>query len=325
VLMLVAFVYLYLQTGSFDLQGWMDVPLALQAQKFIFIAFLLAFAVKVPMWPVHTWLPDAHVEAPTGGSVILAAIMLKMGGYGFVRLSLPIVPDGSDYFSALMIGLSLIAVVYIGFVALMQKDMKKLIAYSSIAHMGFVTLGFFLLWHLAGTSGAVLGVQGGMVQMISHGLVSGAMFLCVGVLYDRVHSRQIADYGGVANTMPVFAAFFVLFAMANSGLPGTSGFVGEFMVIVASFKANFWIAFFAATTLVLGAAYTLWMIKRVVYGAVANENVAELVDLNRREFVVLGLLAVSVLALGLWPAPLVDMMNPTIEHLIDVIGQSKLG
>jgi NADH-quinone oxidoreductase subunit M len=220
VLMLVAFVYLYLQTGSFVLQGWMDVPLGLRAQQYIFIAFLLAFAVKVPMWPVHTWLPDAHVEAPTGGSVILAAIMLKMGGYGFIRLSLPIVPDGSQYFSAMMIGLSLIAVVYIGFVALMQKDMKKLIAYSSIAHMGFVTLGFFLFWHISGSSGAVIGMQGGMVQMISHGLISGAMFLCVGVLYDRVHSRQIADYGGVANTMPVFAAFFVLFAMANAGLPG---------------------------------------------------------------------------------------------------------
>jgi NADH-quinone oxidoreductase subunit M len=325
VLMLVAFVYLYLQTGSFALQGWMDVPLGLRAQQYIFIAFLLAFAVKVPMWPVHTWLPDAHVEAPTGGSVILAAIMLKMGGYGFIRLSLPIVPDGSQYFSAMMIGLSLIAVVYIGFVALMQKDMKKLIAYSSIAQLGFVTLGFFLFWHISGASGAVLGLQGGMVQMISPGLISGAMFLCVGVLYDRVHSRQIADYGGVANTMPVFAAFFVLLAMANAGLPGTSGFVGEFMVILASFKANFWIAFFAATTLVLGAAYTLWMIKRVVYGDVTNDNVAELSDLDRREFLVLGVLAVSVLIVGLWPAPLVDMMNPTIEQLIERIGLSKLG
>jgi len=325
VLMLVSFVYLYLQTGSFDLLGWMDAPVAMQAQKFIFIAFLLAFAVKVPMWPVHTWLPDAHVEAPTGGSVILAAIMLKMGGYGFVRLSLPIVPDASGYFSALMIGLSLVAVVYIGFVALMQKDMKKLIAYSSIAHMGFVTLGFFLLWHISGATGAVLGMQGGMVQMISHGLISGAMFLCVGVLYDRVHSRKIADYGGVANTMPAFAAFFVLFAMANAGLPGTSGFVGEFMVIMASFKANFWIAFFAATTLVLGAAYTLWMIKRVVYGEVANENVAELKDMNRREWLVLGILAVSVLVVGLWPAPLVEMMDPTIQTLIERIAQSKLG
>ncbi len=324
VLMLVTFIYLYRLTGSFDLFVFMDVPLGMTAQKLIFIAFLLAFAVKVPMWPVHTWLPDAHVEAPTGGSVILAAIMLKMGGYGFVRLSLPIVPDGSAYFSGLMIALSLIAIVYIGFVALMQQDMKKLIAYSSIAHMGYVTLGFFLLWWLQGDSGAVLGMSGGMVQMISHGLISGALFLCVGVLYDRVHSRQIADYGGVANTMPVFAALMVLFAMANAGLPGTSGFVGEFMVIIASFKANFWFAFFAATTLVLGAAYTLWMIKRVIYGDVANQNVAMLKDLNRREFIVLGVLAVSVLFVGLWPAPLVDMMNATIEQLIERIGQSKL-
>ena len=324
VLMLVTFIYLYRLTGSFDLFVFMDVPLGLTAQKLIFIAFLLAFAVKVPMWPVHTWLPDAHVEAPTGGSVILAAIMLKMGGYGFVRLSLPIVPDGSAYFSGLMIALSLIAIVYIGFVALTQQDMKKLIAYSSIAHMGFVTMGFFLLWWLQGDSGAVLGMAGGMVQMISHGLISGALFLCVGVLYDRVHSRQIADYGGVANTMPVFAALMVLFAMANAGLPGTSGFVGEFMVIIASFKANFWFAFFAATTLVLGAAYTLWMIKRVIYGDVANQNVAMLKDLNRREFIVLGVLAVSVLFVGLWPAPLVDMMNATIEQLIERIGQSKL-
>ncbi|MEM8683069.1 MAG: NADH-quinone oxidoreductase subunit M [Pseudomonadota bacterium] len=324
VLMLVAFVYLYGQAGSFDLLGWADTPLSLAAQKLIFLAFLLAFAVKVPMWPVHTWLPDAHVEAPTGGSVILAAIMLKMGGYGFIRLSLPIVPDGSEYFAALMIALSLIAVVYIGFVALMQQDMKKLIAYSSIAHMGFVTLGFFLLWFIDGDSGAVLGISGGMVQMVSHGLISGAMFLCVGVLYDRVHSRQIADYGGVANTMPVYAAFMVLFAMANAGLPGTSGFVGEFMVIIASFKANFWIAFFAATTLILGAAYTLWMVKRVIYGEVANDKVAALSDLNRREFLVLAILAVSVLLLGIWPAPLVDMMNATIEQLVLQLGQSKL-
>ena len=324
VLMLVAFVYLYNQTGSFDLFAWMDVQLSMTVQKLIFVAFLLAFAVKVPMWPVHTWLPDAHVEAPTGGSVILAAIMLKMGGYGFIRLSLPIVPDGSAYFSGMMIALSLIAVVYIGFVALMQKDMKKLIAYSSIAHMGFVTLGFFLLWHINGTSGAVLGITGGMVQMISHGLVSGAMFLCVGVLYDRVHSRQIADYGGVANTMPMYAAFAVLFAMANAGLPGTSGFVGEFMVIIASFKANFWFAFFAASTLILGAAYTLWMVKRVIYGEVANDNVAELSDLNRREFIVLGVLALAVLLVGLWPSPLVDMMSVTIEQLVEQLGQSKL-
>jgi NADH-quinone oxidoreductase subunit M len=276
------------------------------------------------MWPVHTWLPDAHVEAPTGGSVILAAIMLKMGGYGFVRLSLPMLPDGSEYFAGMMIGLSLIAVVYIGFVALMQKDMKKLIAYSSIAHMGFVTLGFFLLWSIDGDSGAELGMTGGMVQMISHGLVSGAMFLCVGVLYDRVHSRQIADYGGVANTMPKYAAFMVLFAMANAGLPGTSGFVGEFMVIIASFRANFWFAFFAATTLVLGAAYTLWMVKRVIYGDVANKNVAELTDLNGREFIVLGILAIAVLLVGLWPAPLIDMMSVTVADLLEHVAQSKL-
>ena len=324
VLMLVAFIYLYGQTGSFDLFGFMDVPLPLAAQKYIFIAFLIAFAVKVPMWPVHTWLPDAHVEAPTGGSVILAAIMLKMGGYGFIRLSLPIVPDGSEYFSGLMIALSLTAVVYIGFVALMQKDMKKLIAYSSIAHMGFVTLGFFLLWSIDGGTGTVLGITGGMVQMVSHGLISGAMFLCVGVLYDRVHSRQIADYGGVANTMPVYAAFMVLFAMANAGLPGTSGFVGEFMVIIASFKANFWFAFLAATTLILGAAYTLWMVKRVIYGEVANDNVAALTDLNGREFFVLGILALSVLLFGVWPSPLVDMMQNSIELLVERVGQTKL-
>jgi len=250
--------------------------------------------------------------------------MLKMGGYGFVRLSLPIVPDGSAYFSGLVIALSLIAIVYIGFVALMQKDMKKLIAYSSIAHMGFVTLGFFLFWSIDSGTGVGLGMSGGMVQMVSHGLISGAMFLCVGVLYDRVHSRQIADYGGVANTMPNFAAFMVFFAMANAGLPGTSGFVGEFMVIIASFKANFWYAFLAATTLVLGAAYTLWMIKRVVYGEVANDNVAALEDLNQREFIVLAVLAVAVLLIGLWPAPLVDMMNVTIEQLIQQIWQSKL-
>jgi NADH-quinone oxidoreductase subunit M len=324
VLMLVAFIYLYGQTGSFDLFKFMNAPLSMTAQKLIFIAFLLAFAVKVPMWPVHTWLPDAHVEAPTGGSVILAAIMLKMGGYGFLRLSLPIVPDGSAYFSGLIITLSLIAVVYIGFVALMQKDMKKLIAYSSIAHMGFVTLGFFLMWSITASSGAGLGMTGGMIQMVSHGLISGAMFLCVGVLYDRMHSRQIADYGGVANTMPKFAAFMVLFSMANAGLPGTSGFVGEFMVIIASFKANFWYAFLAASTLVLGAAYTLWMVKRVLYGEVANDKVAELQDLNQREFIVLSVLAIAVLLLGLWPAPLVDMMNVTIEQLIQQAGHSKL-
>ena len=324
VLMLVAFIYLYTKAGSFNFFSYTELPLSLLEQQLIFIAFLLAFAVKVPMWPVHTWLPDAHVEAPTGGSVILAAIMLKMGGYGFVRLSLPILPDGSMYFSGFMITLSLIAVVYIGFVALMQTDMKKLIAYSSIAHMGFVTLGFFLLWSIGDVSGAELGMTGGMVQMISHGLVSGAMFFCVGVLYDRVHSRQIADYGGVANTMPVFAAFMVLFAMANAGLPGTSGFVGEFMVIIASFRANFWFAFLAATILVLGAAYTLWMVKRVIYGDVANKTVAGLKDLHTREFIVLGILAFAVLLIGLWPAPLVDMMSVTVHELLVQISQSKL-
>lgn len=324
VLMLVAFIYLYNKTGNFNFFSFMDVGLTLVEQQLIFIAFLLAFAVKVPMWPVHTWLPDAHVEAPTGGSVILAAIMLKMGGYGFVRLSLPMVPDGSAYFADMMIGLSLVAVVYIGFVALMQKDMKKLIAYSSIAHMGFVTLGFFLMWSITSGSGAELGMTGGMVQMISHGLVSGAMFLCVGVLYDRVHSRQISDYGGVANTMPRFAGFMVLFAMANAGLPGTSGFVGEFMVILASFHANFWYAFLAASTLILGAAYTLWMVKRVMYGEVANQNVSELTDLNGREFIVLGILAIAVLLVGIWPAPLVDMMSVTVRELLIQVGQSKL-
>jgi NADH-quinone oxidoreductase subunit M len=336
VLMLVAMVAMFADAGTTDIPTLMTHTFGTESfsllgvqivggmQTLLWLAFFASFAVKMPMWPVHTWLPDAHVEAPTGGSVILAAIMLKMGGYGFVRLSLPIVPDGSEYFSGLMIALSLIAVVYIGFVALMQKDMKKLIAYSSIAHMGFVTLGMFLMWSIVAETGAGLGMTGAMVQMISHGLISGAMFLCVGVLYDRVHSRQIADYGGVANTMPVFAAFMVLFAMANAGLPGTSGFVGEFMVIIASFKANFWYAFLAATTLVLGAAYTLWMIKRVVYGEVANDNVAKLQDLNAREFIVLAVLAASVLLVGLWPAPLVDMMNTSIEQLIQQLAQSKV-
>jgi len=324
VLMLVAFIYLYAQTGDFLFSSFTNAALSLREQQLIFIAFLLAFAVKVPMWPVHTWLPDAHVEAPTGGSVILAAIMLKMGGYGFVRLSLPIVPDGSAYFAGMMIALSLIGVVYIGFVALMQQDMKKLIAYSSIAHMGFVTLGFFLYWFTIGGNGAELGITGGVVQMVSHGLVSGAMFLCVGVLYDRVHSRKISDYGGVANTMPIFAAFMVLFSMANAGLPGTSGFVGEFMVILASFKANFWFAALAASTLILGAAYTLWMVKRVLYGEVANKQVEELEDLHTREFAVLGILALAVLLVGLWPAPLVEMMTATVDNLLLQLSQSKV-
>jgi NADH-quinone oxidoreductase subunit M len=324
VLMLIAFIYLHSQTNNFDLLDFMKVPLSLDIQKYIFVAFLLAFAVKVPMWPVHTWLPDAHVEAPTGGSVILAAIMLKMGGYGFIRLSLPIVPDGSEYFSKMMIVLSLIAIVYIGFVALAQKDMKKLIAYSSIAHMGFVTLGFFIFWSFGSGMGAGLGIVGALIQMISHGLISGAMFICVGVLYDRMHSRNISDYGGVANKMPIYAAFMVLFAMANAGLPGTSGFVGEFMVILASFKANFWYAFFSAATLILGAAYTLWMVKRVIYGEVLNDKVAALQDVNSREFFVLAVLGLSVLMIGLWPMPLVEMMNSTVDQLIEQIQQTKI-
>jgi NADH-quinone oxidoreductase subunit M len=280
------------------------------------------------MWPVHTWLPDAHVEAPTGGSVILAAILLKLGGYGFLRFSLPITPDASHSLDWLVITLSLIAVVYIGLVALVQKDMKKLIAYSSIAHMGFVTLGFFVVFGILERTGSVqgaqLGIEGGMVQMVSHGFISGALFLCVGVMYDRLHSRQIGDYGGVANTMPLFAGFMVLFAMANAGLPGTSGFVGEFMVILSSFKANVWFAFLAAMTLILGAAYTLWLIKRVIFGEVRNEGVATLKDINARETVILGVLAVAVLGLGLYPAPLVDVMHVSIDNLIQHVIQSKL-
>jgi NADH-quinone oxidoreductase subunit M len=328
VLMLVALVYLYVQAGDYAITSFHDLPLTLGEQRWIFLAFLAAFAVKVPMWPVHTWLPDAHVEAPTGGSVILAAIMLKMGGYGFLRFSLPVTPDASRELDVLLIALSLIAVVYVGYVALVQQDMKKLIAYSSIAHMGFVTLGAFIAYDiLQGTGdlrGAAMGLDGAMVQMISHGLVSGAMFLCVGVLYDRMHSREIAAYGGVVNTMPKFAAFMVLFALANAGLPGTSGFVGEFLVILASFKANFWYAVIAATTLVLGAAYTLWLVKRVVFGPVANEHVAALQDLDRREFAVLALLALAVLALGLWPAPLLEVMQSSVRHLAEQAVTSKL-
>ena len=327
VVMLVALLYLYKTAGSFAILDLHRVPLGLTPQIFVFIAFMLAFAVKVPMWPVHTWLPDAHVEAPTGGSVILAAIMLKLGGYGFLRFSLPITPDASSELDWLIIALSLIAVVYIGFVAIVQPDMKRLIAYSSVAHMGFATLGFFLVFRLldAGdVQGAMLGVQGGMVQMISHGFISGALFLCVGVMYDRLHSRQISDYGGVVNTMPVFAAFMMLFALANSGLPGTSGFVGEFLVILSSFKASFWIAFLAATTLVLGAAYSLWMYKRVIYGPVANDGVASLTDLNLREFVILGALAIAVLFFGIWPAPLLEVMDATLLNLLDHVGQTKL-
>ncbi len=328
VFMLVALIYMYTQSGSFGILDMQNMPLNQTEQILIFLAFLIAFAVKVPMWPVHTWLPDAHVEAPTGGSVILAAIMLKMGTYGFVRFSLPITPDASQQLDWLMIVLSLIAVVYIAFVALVQKDMKKLIAYSSISHMGFVTLGFFMIFAIYANTGSTQGmgmaIEGALVQMISHGFISGAMFLCVGVMYDRMHSRQIADYGGVANTMPIFASFMVLFAMANAGLPGTSGFVGEFMVILAAFKANFWIAFLAATTLIFGAAYTLWMVKRVIFGEVANDKVAALKDVNKREFFLLGVLAVAVLALGLWPAPLLDVMHATVDHLIEQVMHSKL-
>ena len=316
VLMLVAFIYLYYQAGSFDILAWHGTKLGLTAQIFIFFAFLAAFAVKVPMWPVHTWLPDAHVEAPTGGSVILAAIMLKMGAYGFLRFSLPILPDASHQLAWLMIALSLIAIVYIGLVALVQEDMKKLIAYSSIAHMGFVTLGFFIF--------NTQGIEGGIVQMISHGFVSGALFLCVGVLYDRLHSRMIEDYGGVANRMPVFASFMMLFALANAGLPGTSGFVGELLVILGAFQVNVWYALAAATTLVFGAAYTLWMVKRVVFGAVANDKVAALTDATPREIIFLSLLALAVLVMGLWPYPFLDVMHASVEHLLQQVAVSKL-
>jgi NADH-quinone oxidoreductase subunit M len=328
VFMLIGLIYLYIQSGTWDILAWHEMPLTLTVQKWLFIGFLAAFAVKVPMFPVHTWLPDAHVEAPTGGSVILAAIMLKIGGYGFIRFSLPITPDASAALDWLVIGLSLIAVVYIGFVALAQQDMKKLIAYSSISHMGFVTLGLFIAFSIyrntGGVSGAALGVEGAMMQMISHGFISGALFLTVGVLYDRVHSRMIKDYGGVANTMPWFALFAVFFLMANSGLPGTSGFVGEFMVILSAFQANFWFAFLAALTLILGAAYSLWLAKRVIFGAVVNHEVENLQDINIREALVLGTLAVAILFFGLWPQPLVDMMHASVDNLLQHIVQSKV-
>ncbi|MGD9597879.1 MAG: NADH-quinone oxidoreductase subunit M [Steroidobacteraceae bacterium] len=328
VLMLVALIYLYVQGGDYSIRALQDLPLTLVEQRWIFLAFLAAFAVKVPMWPVHTWLPDAHVEAPTGGSVILAAILLKMGGYGFLRFSLPVTPDASRELDWLMIALSLIAVVYISLVALVQTDMKKLIAYSSVAHMGFVTLGTFIAWDIVDSTGtlrgAAMGLDGAMVQMVSHGLVSGAMFLCIGVMYDRVHSREIAAYGGVINTMPKFGGFIVLFAMANVGLPGTSGFVGEFLVIIASYKASFWYAFLVATILVLGAGYTLWLVKRVIYGPVANDHVAKMPDLDSRELMALGLLAVLVLLLGVWPAPLLDVMHSSIHHLVEQMTTSKL-
>lgn len=330
VLMLVSLIYMYSKSGSFEILDFHHLQLGMTEQLLIFLSFLLAFAVKIPMWPVHTWLPDAHVEAPTGGSVILAAIMLKIGGYGFLRFSLPITPDASSYLDGLMITLSLVAIVYIGFVALVQSDMKKLIAYSSIAHMGFVTLGVFIVFAVMNNpenldqKGAALALEGSIMQMVSHGFISAAMFLCVGVMYDRMHSRDISAYGGVANTMPWFAGFMILFAMANVGLPGTSGFVGEFMVILASFKANFWIAFLAALTLIVGAAYTLWMIKRVLFGEVGNDNVAKLADVNRREAVVLGSLAATVLLFGVWPEPIINVMHASVDHLLQHITVSKL-
>ena len=316
-LMLVALIYLYFKSGgSFDILAWHRLPLPLDVQTLLFFAFFAAFSVKVPMWPVHTWLPDAHVEAPTGGSVVLAAIMLKLGAYGFLRFSMPIAPDASREWAWFIITLSLVAVLYIGLVALVQQDMKKLVAYSSIAHMGFVTLGFFLFNEL--------GVSGALVQMISHGFVSGAMFLCIGVLYDRVHSREIAAYGGVVNTMPRFAAFAVLFAMANCGLPGTAGFVGEWMVILGAVKVNFWLGALAATTLVFGAAYTLWMVKRVYFGDIANDDVRALTDIGAREFLVLALLAAAVLAMGLYPKPLTDVMHVSVTELLRHVAASKL-
>ncbi len=316
-LMLVALLYLYKQSGgSFSILDYHQMAIPMTAQILVFIAFFMAFAVKVPMFPVHTWLPDAHVEAPTGGSVVLAAILLKVGAYGFIRFSLPITPDASHYLSGVMIALSLIAIVYIGLVALAQTDMKKLVAYSSISHMGFVTLGLFMFNDY--------GMEGALLQMISHGFISGALFLCIGVLYDRMHSRNIADYGGVANKMPVFAAFFVLFAMANVGLPGTSGFVGEFMVIMGALKVNFWYAFLAASTLIFGAAYTLWMVKRVIFGAVANHHVAELTDINWREKLLFSVLALAVLGMGLYPLPLAEIMHASVSDLLVHLARSKL-
>ena len=315
-LMLVAFIYMYQRSGgSFALEDWYQLPLSLHAQVLIFIALFAAFSVKVPMWPVHTWLPDAHTEAPTGGSVVLAAVTLKIGAYGFARFILPIAPDASHYLAPFVITLSLIAIVYIGFVALVQADMKRLIAYSSISHMGFVTLGFFLFNQL--------GVEGALAQMVSHGFVSAAMFLSVGVLYDRMHTRMIADYGGVVNTMPKFAAFLMLFAMANAGLPATLGFIGEFLVILAAVEVNFWLALVAALSLILGAAYTLWMYKRVIFGAVANAHVAELTDLSRREFWLLATVAAAVLFMGIWPKPFIDVMHVSVVDLLAHVAKSK--
>jgi NADH-quinone oxidoreductase subunit M len=328
VLMLVALIYLYLKTGSYDLQAFYAVPLTRSEQLFLFLAFFAAFAVKIPMVPVHTWLPDAHVEAPTGGSVVLAAVMLKLGGYGFIRFALPITPDAARELDWLVIALSLVAVGYIGLVALVQQDMKKLIAYSSIAHMGFVTLGLFLTWAIVRNTGSVAGaetaINGAMIQMVSHGLISAGMFFCVGVMYDRLHTREISAYGGVINTMPKFAAFMVLFSMANAGLPGTSGFVGEFLVILASYKASFWFAFVSALTLIFGAAYTLWLVKRVIFGEVGNDSVAAMKDLRKSEFTVLALLAVAVLALGIYPKPLTDVMAASVHQLVEQVTVSKL-
>ena len=326
--MLIAIIFIYMQTGTTDVEALLALDIPVQYQYLLWLGFFASFAVKTPMWPVHTWLPDAHVEAPTGGSVILAAITLKIGGYGLIRFALPITPDAAMTLDWLVIGLSLTAIVYVGFVALVQSDLKKLIAYSSIAHMGFVTLGLFVIFGIFANSstgsGAMLAVEGAMVQMISHGFIAAAMFLCVGVLYDRMHTREISAYGGVINTMPVFAGFSVFFAMANAGLPGTSGFVGEFMVILAAFQANFWYAFLAATTLILGAGYSLWMVKRVIFGEVSNNNVAELQDLSQREFMMLAVLAIIVLGIGLWPAPLIDVMDASVEHLLTQVLQSKL-
>ncbi len=327
IFMLVGLIYLRMKTGDFALASFAHAGLGMREQTWLFFAFLLGFAIKVPMWPVHTWLPDAHVEAPTGGSVVLAAIMLKVGGYGFIRFSLPITPDASQEYAWLVIAVSLIAIIYIGYVALVQEDMKKLIAYSSIAHMGFVTLGVFIALALVRDAhnpmGARLGIQGAMVQMISHGFVSGAMFSCIGVMYDRLHTRMIRDYGGLVNVMPWFATFFVLFAMANCGLPGTSGFVGEFMVILAAFQDNFWIALLAAFTLIIGAAYTLWLVKRVIFGKVESQKVAKMEDLNIREWIVLGTFAAGVLLIGIYPKPLVDLMDGAVRDIVQNLMLAK--